>query len=127
MMPTGRRSNTGNIKYRAETDYELKTYLEALGDGAISGEVTKENYDSTLTNMSSAQWKAMKAYRKKYPQPNSQYGYWPVVVVQPGQLTYLVNHDGGLMSREFTRSRLSGMGGEQLKSTMSKEKKNVTQ
>ena len=112
-IETGEKSNKGNLKKAVQNQYRLKSHREALECGAIDRVVTEEMYLSEFTTDN--KMKAMQEFRDKYPQPNQQYSWWPVAAVELGQMWYLQDYDGNLLSRDFTREVLHGVPKHELK------------
>ena len=112
MIPTGRFSKKKVELMQEVNEYELLSYDVALEAGAVSRAVSREQYRAIFEDpvRMADVWK----FRQMYPQPNGQYCWWPVVRVTVGQMTYLQDENGNLLSREFTRemTRASAMSHE---------------
>ena len=68
-IETGGVSKRGNAKTICRNHYELKSYGDAVECGAISSEVTENQYLQQFTEPNRVN--KMEAYRRRYPQPNS--------------------------------------------------------
>ena len=108
-----------NTKYVNKPKSSPKSYQEAKQQGLLAPEVTKEEYDVIFGDP--VVLRRAELYRDAYPQPYGDYSYWPVVVMEFGQMKYAQSKEGRLLSREFTRAVLEKTNQEQLRQRFPEE------